>query len=548
MANAFSLTNNGSIPQQSTNSNYNKNISGIVANTQVTPPKDSGLVNNTNSAPLGGQPIKQSGFLPSTPVKSITSTDGTKTDFHAPSTPEVGVSSPSSLKSAGILPSKPASNPQTSTPAPTPVATPMTTTPTNQVQQPIQNTQTQQSQPSTYQRAAQNVLNASQMTPQENYYNNLAVTGQELKNINTFSPYAEGQFYGGTGQQIAPDVAAPDLLGRAAGTNDLASKYANLFGSAAQTGYANSLQQQQLGLSAAENVFGGSQPVIQFGQLTDPYTGRVVGADTSGNNPALSRDVANAVAMVRSGAAPADALASLGGYGQAGVSAFNQALQQANGGSYNPTATNAQVQQNVAQGQKYQAMATDLDTGLKQLDTISNAAVDFITKSGLNSTDSPIYNEPINKYIGSLGNTAAASQASLLMADIKKYTGQILAANTGTIPTDTANTLASIDPSLLNGQQLHTYLDTMRALGGNQLQVLQGQATASYGNSGGYSGTPGSVTSNIPVGAANTSAGSGVNGSANQVAAGAGLAIGSDLAKAASSGANIMSFILGKIF
>lgn len=554
MAQSFSLSTSGAIPRQVTSPDYAKNISGIQTRTSVLPAGNSGLVTDKGGTSAAGEPIKTSGFLPSTPVKAVTSADGTKTEFHAPvSDPQVGVSSPGVLKSSGMMPSSVSSPSASGTGVPPPsVDSPengYSTIPGlyDPVTGRLKSDEVPQAAPNSLQTAVQGVRDASGMTPEEQYYNNMAISAKELSNHNALDPYAEQGFYNGTnGAQMGESLDAPDLQGRAAGDAALSSGVGNIFGSAASTGYANALQQQQLQLGGAENVLSASQPQSQFGQLTDPLTGKVIGAGTSGNNPALDSAVDNAIKMVQSGSSITDAQASLAGYGQAGVNAFNQAQIALNDGTYNPTATNAQVQQNVAQGQQYQGQATVVDTALKSVDAFSQAAVNQLTKSGYNPSDTGVYNQPIDKYISSLGNTEAAKQVALYMGDIQKYTGQILATNSGTIPTDVSNTLANIDPSTLNGPQLQNYLQTVQYLGTTQKNVLQQQAAASYGQGGGYAGSTEAAVP-APVSAPNTTSGSGLTSTSGQLAAGVALNTATDLEKIVSTGSNILSFILGKV-
>lgn len=194
--------------------------------------------------------------------------------------------------------------------------------------------------------------------------------------------------------------------------------------------------------------------------------------------------------------------------GQYGVDVANSLLpmiQSIKGGTFNPVASSAIMNQNAQQGATYQGQATEMDTALKQVDTIKPALVGFLQSSGLNSQQNPSINEALKSYYGEFLNPANKAIFEQYIGDIKKYTGQILAAGSGTIPTDVANTLASFDPSDLNAQQLESYLDNLSVLGHNQLSVLQGQASASYGGQGGYSGTP-AVPNQTPINApANTS-------------------------------------------
>lgn len=313
--------------------------------------------------------------------------------------------------------------------------------------------------------------------------------------------------------------------------------------------------QNQLGIANAgagmiNSAIGATAPVMQFGQITNPQTGLPVSVGSYEGNYQLQNAVSQAVQLVRNGASPNDpnVQALIAPFQLPGQSLFNQAMQQVSSGTYNPTALGTQVSTNMNLGSQYQQQSTEMDTALKQIDAITPLAVNFMNKSGLNSSDSPLYNKPINDYVAKLGNTAAGVQGAAIINDIKKYASQVLAAGAGGIPTDVSNAMAAVDPGTLNAAQLQTYLATLKYLGQNQLSVLQSQKNSAYGNAGGYGGTSTGITNTVPIGAPNKSPGSGVMSPAGQAAAGAGLGIGTDLVKTATSGGNILSFILGKLF
>lgn len=308
-------------------------------------------------------------------------------------------------------------------------------------------------------------------------------------------------------------------------------------------GAANTQQQiEQQGLLGAAS---GAAPVTQFGQLTNPLTGQVV--SPQGGNPQLNTAVQQAVQLVKNGASPQDAMAQAGlnTFGLPGQQAFTTAMQQVSNGTYNPTMSGAFAQSSAAQATSYQQQAVQIQNALQSLQNVAPAATSIVSQ--INSSDSPLKNAPIQQYIASLGNTDAAAQMNLVMADIKKYTGQLLAMNAGGIPTDVSNSMASINPSLLNASQLSNYLQMADYLGNQQKSAIQSQisglASTPYG---GYVG--GAPSGSMPGNSANTSYGSGVTGQAGQIAAGVGLGVGSDVAAAATNGGNILSFILGHIF
>lgn len=314
-------------------------------------------------------------------------------------------------------------------------------------------------------------------------------------------------------------------------------------GASTLTGAANTQQGlQQSGLLGAAQL---AAPVMQFGQLTDPVTGKVI--SPGGGNPQLNTAVAQTVQLIKNGASPADAIASSGlsNFGLPGQQAFTAAMQQASGGSYNPTLSSAFAGSSASQASDLRTQAVQIQTGLQSLQNVAQAATGIVSQ--INSSDSPLKNAPIQQYIKSLGNSDAAAQMSLVMADIKKFTGQILAANAGGIPTDVSNSMASIDPSLLNASQLQHYLQMADYLGNQQKAAIQSQIQGLAGTPyAGYTG--GASTGSVPGNNANTSWGSGVTGVPEQIAAGLGVDAGNGVAQAATNGGNILSFILGKIF
>ncbi len=276
-----------------------------------------------------------------------------------------------------------------------------------------------------------------------------------------------------------------------------------------ETQVSNALTEQGQ-QSAAFNEAGAlAKPQGNTAYFGSPETGGVVGT----GNALIDTNVQQALQMVKSGADVNDPnVTKLLSISPQAQQAFNAAMQ--NGGSYNPTGQSAQAQQNATQGQNFQQQAAVLDTAIKNADTITPNLLSFLKDSGLNSQNNPSFNSALNTYYGEFLNPGNKAIFDQYIGDIKKFTGQILAANNGSIPTDVSNTLASFDPSNLSAAQLGPYLQNLAKLGHNQLSVLQGQSSSSYGTPGGYAGTPtgtsnqsitapgnptSSVTSNNPV-------------------------------------------------
>lgn len=256
---------------------------------------------------------------------------------------------------------------------------------------------------------------------------------------------------------------------------------------------------QTSGLQGATSAVAPQSGASYFG---DPLTGGLVGGSgatgllggASTGNSLVDTSVSNALDQIKNGASTTDAMSTLVG-GAPAQQAFLNAMKQ-----YDPnwsiTSSNAIASQNMAQGQKAQQQAFDMDTALKQIDTIAPNVTSFLQSSGLNSTNNPDVNASLNTYYGKFLNPANKAIFEQYIGDIKKYTGQILAAGSGSIPTDVSTTLSSFDPTNLTAKQLGSYLENLHNLGSNQLSVLQAQTNASYGNgsSAAYSGSPATAT------------------------------------------------------
>lgn len=355
---------------------------------------------------------------------------------------------------------------------------------------------------------------------------------------------------GELGPALATVTNTPGLL---ANQNARASNLTSAYGQEMQglgtniSALQNEQSTQQSGLNQAGSL-ATQQVQAPYGTpLYNPTTGQFTSSATSGaGGGAINSAVSQAVQLMQNGATQADAFSTSGldNFGYAGQAAFAQAQQQASGGTYNPTLSNAFAQSSASQGAAFKEQAVQIQNALQSLENVVPAATNIVSQ--INSSDSPLKNAPIQQYIASLGNTDAASQMNLVMADIKKYTGQLLAMNAGGIPTDVSNSMASIDPSLLNASQLGHYLQMADYLGNQQKSAIQSQiyglASTPYA---GYTG--GAPTGSVPANNANTSLGSGITSTSGQIAAGAGLDVASGVAKAATNGGNILSFILGEV-
>lgn len=263
---------------------------------------------------------------------------------------------------------------------------------------------------------------------------------------------------------------------------------------------ALSSQGQQIG--AAGTAGGLSQPVGQFGMLTDPTTGRAI-------NPEMAKSfIQQAMSLYQNGADPQgqaiqQILAPLGGYGQA---LFSAAINQGQGGGYNPDAASTQVQTNNQLGSGFQSQAANLSTAMQNLDKISPLAINFLSQSGINPQQTAAWNKPINDAIKVAVNPGAAVQWASITNDIRSIAAQVIAAKTPGTPTSNDEMTAAQDPGLLSGSQLQSVLNTWSSLGNLQLGTAQSNARNAYKGSTGYAGNKAAPTpSSIPVAPVNSS-------------------------------------------
>lgn len=315
--------------------------------------------------------------------------------------------------------------------------------------------------------------------------------------------------------------------------------------------------QQGLQLQAGQSAASFNQPVQQFGMLTNPATGQIIGGNGATGGSVMQSALQNAYNMYQQGASWDDIVKTthIDTFGVLGTNALVNAINQgsqggqgsSSGGSFNPTSYNTQVQTNQGNLANVQTQAFNLDTGLKQIEAIKPVASNLLRDvSSINPTDSPIWNEPIMNYVQKLGNSGAAYQWTSIVNDILKFQSQILAANNAsTTPSAQTEQVASMNPYLLPLNQMQSYLDTLSALGNNQLSVFQTQKGNVGGTQAGYSGAPIAPVTRVTPATPNR-ANQGLTGAAIDAAVkGGGLEIGSNVINAAKSGQGILGYILG---
>lgn len=270
--------------------------------------------------------------------------------------------------------------------------------------------------------------------------------------------------------------------GRARVLQDQYNQEQAALGSAYQAATAQQAQantQQQLQQSALGTAAGFTQPQMQFGQLTDPQTGKVIGGGSNGNNPQLNSAVSNAMSIINAGGSYDDAKSSLSAFGALGEQTLLNALNQG-GTGFNPTSYDAQVSANLGQGQNFQQQASTISTALQSIDAIEPNLLNALTSSGLNPNTLPWQNKQINTYMAEVGNPAAAASVKEMLANVKRFNAQIVGTS-GINPTAIGDTLDNFDPGLMTAAQLQSFLANLKNTGQANLGVLQKNMSASYG-------------------------------------------------------------------
>lgn len=266
----------------------------------------------------------------------------------------------------------------------------------------------------------------------------------------------------------------------------------------------------------AESLAGKVAPVAGATFFGSPLSGGVVGE----GNGLISGNVSKALELVKAGADPKDASVQslLSGLGPIAQNQFTTGVQAIKGGTYNPTATSAIVQQNNAQGQDYQKKSLDLGTTLDQLNNVTKPIVSLIQGAGLNQENNPFFNKSLNEYSAQLKNPAAQAGLSAGIAEVKNYVSQILGSGGDLTPTAVTDLTNSFDPGNFTAQQFTDFMKMVDNYGQIRKAGFDTSSTGSYGGQSGFTGTPANPSSTSVIPADNPSAG--IPGSSNPVAQG----------------------------
>lgn len=278
-------------------------------------------------------------------------------------------------------------------------------------------------------------------------------------------------------------------------------------------------------------------PVGQFGMLTNPLTGEPL------NTSMFQSAIQQARQLAENTGNPQDpsVLALLAPFGFVGNMAFNNAMMASQGTGYNPMAMSASALQNTALGTQTQGQAFLLDTGIKQLNTLTPIIEGFMQQSNINPTSSPLYNAQIGTYLSKVANAGQYNQFEMMMGEMRKFQSQLLASGAGGIPTDVSNTINATDISQLSLKDIRTALQTLDILGKNQQAVLQEQQRAT-GNVG-YSGSQQNIQTSVPVATSGTGFGTNITSPGGQFLAGSGLSVAGSPATWISAGLALLKSI-----
>lgn len=222
-------------------------LSNILRSKASQPKVESKYGSNAPVGTIGGADYAK----PSTPVKSVTDTQGNKIEYHSPA------------KEGVLKDTKKTEAPLNSYNPPTGIRPPE-----------IASSQSESITPSS---AARSVYSYGEISPEERDAISEVRRANELQkayqNVSQFSPYAESSLYADrarTPAEVENIIKAPDLIGRAESTTGLLGGLGNLYGSSrvagAQAGLDAIQTQRQRGLLGAQSVLSSSLP----GQISPP--------------------------------------------------------------------------------------------------------------------------------------------------------------------------------------------------------------------------------------------------------------------------------------
>lgn len=382
------------------------------------------------------------GMLPSTPVKKITATDGTVTEFHPPNTSNSsGSLSTAPTPPPGFTPTSGASAAGAGIGS---AITPTTQPSATNFQSNLGTTQNSGNQTANEASTQQGLINSGQATPLEQQYIDQVMQAKQMQNAGALGTNADASLYtSNTPEQLYNNtVAAPDLAGRAGADDSLYNTFGNIYGSAATQGLAAANTIAARGEQAAQGAYSGAQT----------QANRATGANES----------------VQGATAP-----------QYGVQYGTQVGQpgQPNGGidtSLSGVGTGANVQtikDNTSKINDIQGQSTAVDNNFSR-------AINYATSAGLNN-NSAILSGLQTTLQGQAGGSASIAGFQQVIGQLNQQA--------------TALGFAPVDPTTVTPAQLQQIQTAVKQKLANDVSNLQTQ------NSSLTSGSSGSTTGGSSV-------------------------------------------------
>lgn len=173
--------------------------------------------------------------------------------------------------------------------------------------------------------------------------------------------------------------------------------------------------------------------------------------------------------------------------------------------NYNPLTTplntTTQASANATIGSTNQEAAAATQQAISRIANITSSTNNFLTQWGLNQTDSPFYNQPINTFLSSNAGAGAEASWNLITSDLTAATSQLMS-TPGITPTGFTSELSSFNPTNLSPSELDTYLSALSDAGQYQLNSYQTTASGAYDSNSSnlnsapqpYAGAPTSAT------------------------------------------------------
>lgn len=428
-----SFTNYGATPVKA------QPNSPIQASWSKNNPPTAGVLNNPALKPMN--------YSPSTPVKSVTGADGTKTEFHAPTktatSPQPTQTSNQQSSSSGYVTSPSSSGYMQGS---------------NAVQQEQQTTPQPQKQPdvnTTYPGLIQALANKSQQNPEyQQAVNQAELIAQQQRAL--ADEYAQKtNNIAGTAGFLTQQTGLQGQLQNQynIGQSALANQYQGAVG---RIGQATTQQQAQQ--SALQQAAGLAAPQLAgFNQQAfNPQTGQFSGGQSM-------QDAVNSVVQkLQSGQMTySDAVSALSGYGQGGINALQQSLPQ----GYNIAQSNtlAGQQGSIKPAQQLAKVALQ---NLKE--TVSNLGI-------AQGTNIPIINAIGNYVQGDVFRTEATRKYQQAIAEARSAYSQVLSAAGATPSASDARALAAI-PDNATPNDINAAISSLEGIGQAKANI--------YGNPG----------------------------------------------------------------